>query len=110
MSGLSVWYWLAAGFGTGVSAAGAYVLARWSPRGFLAAISSLAAALYLLVVPSRYPPQSLLNPDMPLLFLNYFWHWVLVFALGIVLSLVVLVRVLRSVRPARVDAATTELA
>ena len=110
MPSLSVWYWLAAAFGTGVSAAGAYVLARWSPRCFMAAITTLSAAIYLLVVPSRYPPQSLLNPDIPAVFLNHFWHWVLVFVLGIVLSLVVLVRVVLSARTASVDEATAKLA
>jgi len=110
MPSLSVWYWVAAASGAGVSAAGAYLLARWSPRWFLAAISSLFVALYLLVVPSRYPPQSLLNPDIPLVLLNFFWQWVLVFALGIVLSLVVLIRVLRSARSARVEEAIAEVA
>src|SRR5262245_50168470 len=110
MPGPSVWYWLASGLGTGTSAVGAYVLARWSPRGFLAGISSLSAAAYLLIVPSRYPPRRLLDPDVPPVFLDYFWHWLLPFGLGVLLSLLVVVGVLRSARRARGGAATAELA
>src|SRR6516165_6695627 len=108
LPGPSLWYWLAAGLGTGVSAAGAYLLARWSPRGFLAALSSLSAAVYLLIVPSRYPPQRLLDPDIPPVFLDYFWHWLLLFGLGVVLSLLVLIRVLKSARRATGGATMVE--
>jgi type VI secretion system protein ImpL len=51
-----------------------------------------------------------LNPDIPPVFLDYFWHWVLVFVLGIVVSLTVLVRVSLSAVTASGDEATAKLA
>jgi type VI secretion system protein ImpL len=107
---LSVWYWVAGGIGTGVSATGAFLLARWSPRCFLTAISSLSVAVYLLVVPSRFPPHLLLSPDIPPIFVNYFWQWVLAFALGMVLSLIMLLRVVLAARPNKAEILKAELA
>src|SRR5260370_41765050 len=100
-----VWYWLA----LGVAAVGGFLLARWSWRWFLFVIVALACLVFMLVLPHRYPATNFLDPDLPSLFLNHFWTWVLVFILGMLGSVIFLIRTLRAARPARAEAAPTEL-
>ncbi len=68
----------------------------WRWLAWLALAAALAAAVVWL--PSRYPPEEFLNPILPALFLHGFWAWVYVLAVGIVWSLVALVRSLRAAR------------
>ena len=83
-----------------VVAAGSWPSSWWRPP-----------VVFLWFMYAFYHPESFLDPDLPALFYRGFWVWVLVFILGIIASIVYLVRTLRAARPAtRADATTTDLA
>jgi type VI protein secretion system component VasK len=95
-----IWEWLAATIAVAVTATGAFFLARWSWRAFLIGCVVLLSVVFLFVLPWRFPASRFLAPDLPPLFLDHFWTWVLVFVLGILGSIVFLVGALRAARPA----------
>jgi type VI secretion system protein ImpL len=75
----------------------------WRWFGWIALAAAAAAAIVWL--PRRYPPQDILNPALPALFLRPFWAWVFVLALGALFSAVALVRRIRAARAAPEGAA-----
>jgi hypothetical protein len=91
--------WAILTIGLGVTALGAFFLARWSWRIFLCVVIAAVAVIFLFVLPRVSPAGNFLDPDLPPLFLNHFWTWVLVFVLGGLGSTVFLVRALRAARP-----------
>jgi type VI protein secretion system component VasK len=95
--------------GLGFAAVGGFLLARWSWRWFFAVIAGLGCVVFLVVLPYRFPATNFLDPDLPPLFLNHFWTWVLVFVVGMFVSLIFLIRTLRAARPARTEAAPADL-
>jgi type VI secretion system protein ImpL len=106
----SAWNWLFVVVGLGFVAVFGYLLARWSWRWFFALVALLACVVFLVVLPYRYPATTFLDPDLPPLFLHHFWTWILVFVLGMLVSLIFLFRTLRAFRPAKAEAAPAELA
>ena len=71
---------------------------------------AVACVVFLVVLPYFFPATSFLDPDLPPLFLNHFWTWILVFVLGIIVSVVFLVRTVLATRPRRAEATPAELA
>jgi type VI secretion system protein ImpL len=97
------WEWVSVIIGLCAAGVGAYFLARWSWRWLLWILAIVVAVVFLVLLPMRYPPQNFLDPDLPSLFLDFFWGWVLVFIFGILFSTIYVVRTLRSARPAKVE-------
>jgi len=107
----NVWNGVGLLIGLGITSIGAYFLARWSWRVFLAVVVVVASVLLLWIGYTYYPPERFLNPDLPGFFFRGFWFWVLAFIWGIFASIVYLVRSIRAARPtSRADATTTDLA
>ena len=106
--GLRIWEWAIVGVGSGFALLGAYLLARWSWRWFVAALVAVAAVIFLVVLPRYFPPHSFLNPDIPDVFLGFFWGWMLALLLAVIVSVVFMIRVVRSARPARAESAPDE--
>ncbi len=106
-----VWNWVGLLIGLGITTVGAYFLARWSWRLFLAIVAVAGSVLFLGIAYRFFPPSEFLDADLPALFDRGFWFWVLAFLWGIICSIVYLVRTIRAARPTtRADATTTDLA
>jgi type VI secretion system protein ImpL len=99
--GLRIWEWAIVAVGSGFALLGAYLLARWSWKWFVALLIAIAAVVFLVVLPRYVPSHSFLNPDTPGIFLDFFWGWMLALLLGVAFSVVFVARLVRSARPAR---------
>ena len=107
MPNLNVWYWLAAGLATGVSAVGAYSWRGGRRAGSWLRSPAFSATLYLLDHAFPLPPPSLIEPRHP----RGVPHLFLALGAGVRAGYrdvgLVLVRVLRSIRrPGKVNEAS----
>lgn len=86
--------WVAMTIGVGITAVGAYFLARWSWRWFTVVCVTAAAIVFLFLLPIRNPAHLFLDESTPPIFLNYFWTWVFALIVGFSLSLIAVGRTL----------------